>query len=77
MFRNLLSLIFRPRIAISVSCEREELIHKYKVLQRKSRSLPAHPADNKKFTFVRYADDWLVGVCGRQNRRANAALGRT
>ena len=44
--------------------EREELIHKYKVLQRKSRSLPAHPADNKKFTFVRYADDWLVGVCG-------------
>ena len=44
--------------------EREELIHKYKVLQRKSRSLPAHPADNKKFAFVRYADDWLAGVCG-------------
>lgn len=44
--------------------EREELIYKYKVLQRKSRSLPVHPADNKKFTFVRYADDWLAGVCG-------------
>ena len=44
--------------------EREELIRKYKQLQRESRSLPAHPADNKKFTFVRYADDWLAGVCG-------------
>ena len=44
--------------------EREELIRKYKELQQKSRSLPAHPADNKKFTFVRYADDWLAGVCG-------------
>lgn len=44
--------------------EREELIRKYKQLQRESRSLPAYPADNKKFTFVRYADDWLAGVCG-------------
>lgn len=44
--------------------EREELIRKYKELLQKSRSLPVHPADNKKFTFVRYADDWLAGVCG-------------
>ena len=44
--------------------EREELIRKYKQLQRESRSLPAHPADHKKFTFVWYADDWLAGVCG-------------
>ncbi len=43
---------------------REELIHTYKELQKKIRFLPAHPADNKKFTFVRYADDWLAGVCG-------------
>ena len=28
------------------------------------RNLPCKPADNKKFTFVRYADDWLAGVCG-------------
>ena len=26
--------------------------------------LPRQPADNKRFTFVRYADDWLAGVCG-------------
>ncbi len=43
---------------------REELIRTYKELQKKIRFLPAHPADNKKFTFVRYADDWLAGVCG-------------
>ena len=58
---------FGPTGAVIPPCgktEREELIRKYKELQQKSRSLPAHPADNKKFTFVRYADDWLAGVCG-------------
>ena len=44
--------------------ERENLIRQYKQLQKDIRRLPAKPADNKKFTFVRYADDWLAGVCG-------------
>ena len=44
--------------------ERQELIKRYKHLQKSLRNIPCKPADNKKFTFVRYADDWLVGVCG-------------
>ena len=44
--------------------ERENLIRQYKQLQKDILRLPAKPADNKKFTFVRYADDWLAGVCG-------------
>ena len=44
--------------------ERETLIRQYKQLQKDIRRLPAKPTDNKKFTFVRYADDWLAGVCG-------------
>ena len=44
--------------------KRAELVCQYKQLQKSIRALPAKPADNKKFTFVRYADDWLAGVCG-------------
>jgi group II intron reverse transcriptase/maturase len=43
---------------------RMEMIHRYQALRKSLHLIPARPADNKKFTFVRYADDWLVGVCG-------------
>lgn len=43
---------------------RADLIEQYKSLRKTIRTLPAKPCDNKKFTFVRYADDWLAGVCG-------------
>lgn len=44
--------------------ERQNLIEQYQSLRKSLRYLPCKPADNKKFTFVRYADDWLAGVCG-------------
>lgn len=44
--------------------EIRELIDKYKHLKKEIHKIPCHPQTNKKFTFVRYADDWLVGVCG-------------
>jgi len=44
--------------------ERGEMINRYKDLQKSLRHIQCKPNDNKKFTFVRYADDWLVGVCG-------------
>lgn len=44
--------------------ERQQLIRQYKEQQKILRTIPCKPADNKRFTFVRYADDWLVGVCG-------------
>lgn len=44
--------------------ERQKLIDQYKHLKKEIHKIPCHPQTNKKFTFVRYADDWLVGVCG-------------
>ena len=44
--------------------ERETLIEQYKALKKRLNTIPCHQQTNKKFTFVRYADDWLVGVCG-------------
>lgn len=44
--------------------ERQELIKQYKEQKKSLRTLPCKNKDNKRFTFVRYADDWLVGVCG-------------
>lgn len=43
---------------------RQDLIKQHKEHKKSLRTLPCKPADNKKITFVRYADDWLVGVCG-------------
>lgn len=44
--------------------ERGTLIEQYKALKKRQNTIPCHQQTNKKFTFVRYADDWLVGVCG-------------
>jgi len=44
--------------------ERKELIQRLKDQKKLLHKLPCTRSDNKKFTFVRYADDWLVGVCG-------------
>lgn len=44
--------------------ERETLIEQYKALKKRLNTIPCHQQTNKKFTFVRYADDWLVGLCG-------------
>jgi len=44
--------------------ERGEMINHYKDLQNSLRHIQCKPNDHKKFTFVRYADDWLAGVCG-------------
>jgi group II intron reverse transcriptase/maturase len=44
--------------------ERQKMIERYKELQKSLRNIQCKPTDNKKLTFVRYADDWLVGVCG-------------
>lgn len=50
---------------------RKELIQQYQALRKQQRTIPCHPQTNKKFTFVRYADDWLVGVCGAKEECKN------
>ncbi len=44
--------------------ERQDLINQYKSLKKELHKIPCKPQTNKKITFIRYADDWLVGVCG-------------
>lgn len=44
--------------------KRKELVKQFRKLKREIHTIPCHPQTHKKFTFVRYADDWLVGVCG-------------
>lgn len=44
--------------------ERKELVKQFKKLKKEIHTIPCHTQTHKKFTFVRYADDWLVGVCG-------------
>lgn len=44
--------------------ERARRLSRYFALKQEIRKLPCHSQTHKKFTFVRYADDWLVGVCG-------------
>ncbi|MDO4651073.1 MAG: reverse transcriptase/maturase family protein, partial [Eubacteriales bacterium] len=46
------------------SRERLERLACYNELVKELRKVPCHSQNHKKFTFVRYADDWLVGVCG-------------
>ena len=46
------------------SRERMERLARYNELVKALRKVPCHLQNHKKFTFVRYADDWLVGVCG-------------
>lgn len=46
--------------------ERQQLIERHKLLKKQLRNIPCKPMDNKKLTFVRYADDWLVGICGNK-----------
>jgi len=65
------------RVNVAVSKAKKEARQtgnweKYKVLQKRMLSLqPAEPQDPnyRRLTFVRYADDWLVGVIGS---KANA-----
>jgi group II intron reverse transcriptase/maturase len=43
---------------------RSELLGKLKACKSDLRKIPCKPQDNKKLVYVRYADDWLIGVCG-------------
>ncbi len=44
--------------------ERRKLLAQHQRLKKEIKKIPSFQKTNKKFTFVRYADDWLVGVCG-------------
>lgn len=44
--------------------ERQKLIDEWKTCKQQLRKIPSKPQDNKRLVYVRYADDWLIGVCG-------------
>lgn len=45
---------------------RNELLGQYLKLKKQIRTIPAKPRTNKRISYVRYADDWVIGVCGNK-----------
>jgi group II intron reverse transcriptase/maturase len=44
--------------------QRQSLIDELKGRRSELRKIPCKPKDNKRLVYVRYADDWLIGICG-------------
>ena len=44
--------------------EKQDLVRQYKKQKKALKTLPYKVPNNKRFVFVRYADDWLAGVSG-------------
>jgi group II intron reverse transcriptase/maturase len=47
--------------------QREKLLVTLKKSKQELRKIPCTPQDNKRLVYVRYADDWLIGVCGTKS----------
>jgi len=45
---------------------RKELVGELKARRNDLRKIPCKPQDNKRLVYVRYADDWLIGICGNK-----------
>ena len=43
---------------------RRKLLEELNACKRDLLNIPCSPQDNKRLVYVRYADDWLVGICG-------------
>jgi group II intron reverse transcriptase/maturase len=44
--------------------QRKKLLATLKKCKQELRKIPYTPQDNKRLVYVRYADDWLIGICG-------------
>ena len=46
--------------------QRKKLLTTLKKCKQELRKIPRAPQNNKKLVYVRYADDWLIGICGNK-----------
>jgi hypothetical protein len=46
--------------------QRKELLANLKMCKKELRKIPMTPQNNKRLVYVRYADDWLIGICGNK-----------
>lgn len=61
----------RRKIDAAEGEEREELIRQYKAADKAMKSTPAKCQDDKKIVYIRYADDFLIGVFGSRQDAEN------
>lgn len=47
--------------------QRRGMLTQHLKLKKEIRTIPCIPRTNKKISYVRYADDWLIGVCGSKD----------
>jgi group II intron reverse transcriptase/maturase len=46
--------------------QRNVLLTDLKKRKQEVHKIPCTPQDNKRLVYVRYADDWLIGICGNK-----------
>jgi hypothetical protein len=56
--------VARRQIREETGEERQNLIEKYKQIRKEKLRTPAKSQTDKRIKYVRYADDFLIGVCG-------------
>lgn len=56
----------RKKIKNLEGAEREEAISEYQTVHKTKYKTPARICDDKKLVYCRYADDFIIGVCGDQ-----------
>lgn len=60
-------MTLKKKIQNAEGAERERLLEEYKKLDKQMLQTPAKCEDDKKIVYCRYADDFLIGVCGSRS----------
>ena len=75
--------VLRRQIAVADGVKREQLIEQHKALRKEKLKIPAKSQTDKKIKYIRYADDFIIGVngsredCGDIKNKLTEFIGQT